>query len=613
MAAFVPVLATGGAGADVAKASELHRSHAIALYGEPKYGPDFTHFDYVNPHARKGGGVTLGAVGRFGSLNPFISRGRSAAGIQLLFESLTIRSADEEHTRYGLLAESIEWPDDRSWVAFTLHPEARWHDRVPVTVDDVVWSLNTLRSEGHPALRKYYAGILRAEKAGERKVKFIFEESGNRELPLVAGQLPVLPRHHWLRRDFKAAAILDVPIGSGPYQIRRIGLDGRWIEYRYDSGYWGRNLPVNQGRNNVRTIRYDYFRDRAAVREALKAKKVDLFYENVAKAWSTAYEVPARKLGMLKKQEIERPAPPPMQGFVFNTRRPVFKSRGVRAALSHVFDFKWTNRKLFHGAYRRNQSFVTHAGLYGFGDAVDVDVAKVFQSLTRMGGVPPEAGKYRYKPPDTVDLAKAGALLAGAGWHVNAKAGSLTDKSGKAMNFEIMLPAHGMKRLVEPFIRNLAPLKAKAHVNVIDSPHEYLERLATHDFDMVVGTMGMSALPTAGELRAFWSRDTAELYGTLNLAGVMNPAVDELIAKMVVAKDRKTWIAYMKALDQVLLWNHYVVPMGHSPVNRFVHWDKFRFPEKMPSGGELLLHHLWVDPGMAQALQSKWLRLQRQR
>ena len=584
-----------------ANAFVSHRSHAIAMYGEPKYGRDFKHFDYVKPNARKGGQVVLGAEGSFDSLNAFIPKGQSVAGIQLLFESLTVASADEDNTQYGLLAETIEWPDDLSWVVFTLRPEARWHDGRRVTVRDVIWSLKTLKREGHPALRAYYADLDKAEEAGKRKVKFIFRGSGNRELPLIAGQLPVLPEHYWGRRDF-AAATLEPPIGSGPYRIQRID-PGRSVTYHYYRDYWGKDLPVNKGKHNFATVRYDYYEDRDAVRKAFKAEKVDLFDENVAREWATGYEIPALQRGLIKKREIKHQTPQPMQGFVFNTRRDIFKDRLVRAALGHAFDFEWANRHLFHGAYRRTTSYFANSGFASNGKPQPKELT-VLQPFKDM--IPAEVLQEAFELPktdgsETIDshLEIARELLRQAGWTDND--GTLTDARGALMRFEILLGSSGLERVVMPFAKNLSAIGVKANIRVVDSAR-YHRRLATHDFDMVVGTLGWPSLSPGNELRAFWSGETADAHGTWNLAGVKDPVVDKLIEKVILAPDRESQTVLTKALDRVLLWNHYVIPQWYSPVHRIVHWNKFGFPDEMPKYG-LSLEHVWIDPELTHALQ----------
>ncbi|MFQ5936984.1 MAG: extracellular solute-binding protein, partial [Acidiferrobacterales bacterium] len=327
--------------------------HGLSMYGDLKYGRGFKHFEYVNPDAPKGGTIRLGVQGTFDSFNPFIPKGNPGAGTS--FETLLTSSADEPFSGYGLIAESIEMPEDRSWVIFTLRPEARWHDGRPITVEDVIWSLENLKSKGRPFFRFYYRTVAGAEKVGERRVKFTFSEKGNRELPLIVGQLPILPQHYWQERDFESTT-LEPPLGSGPYRITDFE-PGRFIVTERAEDYWGKDLPVNKGQYTIDRIRYDYYRDDTVIRQALKAGEVDFRAENQAKAWALDYDVPPARKGWLQKESIRHQRPTGMQAFVFNTRRAIFSDRRVRRALAYAFDFEWTNRNLFFGQYTRTQSY----------------------------------------------------------------------------------------------------------------------------------------------------------------------------------------------------------------------------------------------------------------
>jgi microcin C transport system substrate-binding protein len=336
----------------------VHRSHAIAMHGEPKYPPDFAHFDYVNPDAPKGGTVRFGARGTFDSFNDHIPKGAAATGLGYLSESLMVASADEPFTQYGLIAEDVEWPEDRSWVTFTLRPEARWHDGKPITVEDVIWTFETLKEKGSPGFRFYYASVSGAEKVGERRVKFSFTEAGNRELPLIVSQLTILPKHYWEGRDFEKTT-LEPPLGSGPYRIARFEA-GRFIEYERVEDYWAKDLPVNRGSNNFDRLRFDYFRDDVVIREALKSGDLDYRDENQAKSWALDYDVPAVRGGLLNKVAVPHQSPTGMQAFAMNTRRDVFQDPRVRQALAYAFDFEWTNRNMFFGQYTRTESYFSN-------------------------------------------------------------------------------------------------------------------------------------------------------------------------------------------------------------------------------------------------------------
>jgi microcin C transport system substrate-binding protein len=333
----VLVVALGAVGFAWAADTSAVTSHGLSLFGNLKYGPGFKHFDYVNPDAPKGGDVRLAAIGTFDSLNPFILKGVPAAGIGTIFETLTVASLDEASSEYGLVAESIEVPADRSWVAFTLRPEARFHDGSPITVDDVIWTFQALRTKGHPFYRSYYAQVVKAEAVGPRKVKFSFGPGDNRELPLITGQMPVLSKAYWSKHDFEKTT-LESPLGSGPYRVESVDA-GRSIVYRRVKDYWGAKLPVRVGHHNFDTIRYDYYRDSTVALEAFKAGQYDFRQENSAKNWATGYTIPALNQGLIKKEEIPNQVPTGMQAWVYNTRRPVFQDRLVRQALAYAFDF----------------------------------------------------------------------------------------------------------------------------------------------------------------------------------------------------------------------------------------------------------------------------------
>ncbi len=582
---------------------EVHRAHAIAMHGTPKYGADFEHFEYTNPEAPKGGRVVFSAFGSFDSLHPFILKGQSAAGVGNLFESLTMSSSDEAFSRYGLLAESIEWPEDRSWVAYTLHPEARWHDGQPVTVEDVIWSLETLKSQGHPGFRQYFANVTGAEKTGPRTVRFSFSGPTNRELPLIIGELPILPKHYWQDRDFQATT-LEAPLGSGPYRVKAVD-PGRSITYELDPNYWGKDMPVNRGKDNYGIMHYEYYRDRGVQREAFKAGKIDFFSENVAKEWATAYDLSTVNNGVINKRLIPHENPQGMQAFVFNTRREMFKDRQVRAALAYAFDFEWTNQNLFYGAYTRTRSYFSNSELASSdlpGDG-ELGILEPYRDQ-----LPPEVFTEAYEPPMTDgsgnlrgNLRTALRLLKGAGWDIQD--GALTHgDSGLVMQFEIMLMSPDFERVVLPFTKNLERLGIVADVRTVDTA-QYQQRMDSFDFDVVVGSWGQSLSP-GNEQRNYWHSQAAEILGSRNTAGIQDPVVDGLIELVISAPDRENLITRTRALDRVLLWNYYVVPHWHLAAYRVLYWDKFGTPEIMPKY-DLGVQYWWVAPDLDASLAER--------
>ena len=585
------------------EAGEVHRTHAIAMHGAPKYGADFENFEYTNPDAPKGGKVIFSAFGSFDSLHPFILKGQSAAGVGNLFETLTTSSSDEAFSRYGLLAESIEWPEDRSWVAYTLRPEARWHDGQPVTVEDVIWSLETLKTKGHPGFRQYFANVENAEQTGARSVRFNFSGPTNRELPLIVGELPILPKHYWQDREFEATT-LEAPLGSGAYQVAAVD-PGRSITYELDPDYWGKDLPVNRGKNNYGIMHYEYYRDRGVQREAFKASKIDFFSENVAKEWATAYDLPAVRSGIINKRLIAHENPQGMQAFVFNTRREIFKDRQVRAALAHAFDFEWTNQNLFYGAYKRSKSYFSNSELAS-GDLPSESELAILESYRDQ--LPAEVFTEAYEPPATDgsgnlrgNLRTALRLLKGAGWDIQD--GVLTHTvSGLVMQFEIMLVSPDFERVVLPFTKNMERLGIKVDVRTVDTS-QYQQRTDSFDFDMIVGGWGQSLSP-GNEQRYYWHSLAADIDGSRNTPGIRDAVVDALIDLVISAPDRESLINRTRAMDRVLLWNHYVIPHWHLAAYRVLYWDKFGTPEIMPKY-DLGVQYWWIDPDLDATLAER--------
>lgn len=582
--------------------AQTDASHGIAMHGDLKYPAGFTHFDYVNPDAPKGGELRSWASGGFDTFNPFIIKGRAAGGIGLLFESLMVSSADEPFSKYGLLAESIEMPEDRSWITFTLRADARWHDGKPVTVDDVIWSFETLKEKGQPLYRYYYANVETPVKTGERTVKFTFTGGVNRELPLIVGEAPVLPKHYWESRDFEATT-LEPPLGSGPYRILSFEPD-REIVYERFKDYWGADHPTQKGQWNFDRIRYDYYRDSTVAIEALKSGAFDYRLENSAKDWATAYDVPAVRDGRLVKSTFEHNRTAGMQGFVMNQRRDIFKDPDVRQALSYAFDFEWSNKALFYGQYVRTRSYFDNSELAARG----LPEGRVLEILEPYRGrIPDEVFTTVFDPPKTdgsgnirQNLRVALRLLGEAGWTVDPNTKKLTNEAtGRPMAFEILLVSPLFERIALPYTANLKRLGIEASVRTVDSS-QYKERIDRFDFDMIVGSFGQSASP-GNEQREFWGSASAERDGSRNVTGVRNTVVDELIEKVVSASDRDELVNTVRTLDYVLQWQHLVVPQWHIPYDRYVYWDRFGRPETVPDSG-VQVFSWWIDPAKDAAL-----------
>jgi microcin C transport system substrate-binding protein len=598
-AALVAFLAAAPAAAE----DGVTKTHGLSLFGDLKYGPDFTHFDYVNPQAPKGGTVRFSAIGTFDTLNPYTLKGVPAAGLSRLFDTLMARAEDEPASEYGLVAESADVPHDRSWVQYNLRKEARFTDGTPITPEDVIWTFDTLKAQGHPRFRLYYADVLKAEKVGDRSVKFTFRSGENRELPTIVGEMPVLSKKYWEGRDF-AKTTLDKPLGSGPYQIDSFE-SGRSITYRRVADYWGKDIPVSRGHGNFDLIRYDYYRDGSVALEAFKAGQYDIRLENSAKNWATGYDSPALRDELFKMDSIPNKLPTGMQGFGYNTRRPFFQDRRLREALDYLFDFEWANKNLFYGAYERTESYFSNSELASSG-LPSADELKILEKYK--GEIPDDVFTTAYQAPKTDgtgnirdNLRKALQLLKEAGWSVkNEKL--VNETTGEPLAFEFVLDQPEFERIVLPFIQNLTRIGIAARLRTID-PAQYENRMKTFDYDMTVVLFGESLSP-GNEQRDFWGSAAAEENGSQNLVGVRSKAVDELVDLVINAPDRGSLVTRVRALDRVLLHSHYVIPSWHLGSFRIASWDKFSRPKTNPPYG-LDLDAWWIDPQRAQVIEAK--------
>ncbi len=596
--AAIGLLLAGTAGpAPAAFAETPAPVQGLAMYGQPKYGAGFSHFDYVNPDAPKGGELRLEALGTFDSLNPFIVKGDPAATAAMPFETLLVPSADEPFSEYGLIAESVEVPKDRSWVVFDLRKEARFHDGSPITADDVLFSFDILRSKGSPFFRAYYASVVKAEKLADRKVRFIFAKGENRELPLILGQMPILSKKSWQHRAFDQTT-LDPPLGSGPYRVESFE-PGRYIIMKRVDNYWGKDLPVNKGLYNFDRIRTDYYRDSTVALEAFKAGEYDLRPENESKKWASGYDFPAVTAGQVKLRKFPNQRPTGMQAYAFNIRRPLFQDPRVRQALAYAFDFEWTNKNLFYGQYERTRSYFSNSDLASSG-LPSPDELKILTPLK--DEIPGEVFTTEYQPPAVKgpeglrhNLRIAAGLLKEAGWVV--KDGKLVNgKTGQPFTFEILLDQPVWERISLPFAQNLQRLGIEAKVRTVDTA-QYKNRVDNFDFDMIVAAWGESLSP-GNEQREFWGSATADMQGSRNLVGIKSKAIDTLIGEVVAAPDRPSLVTRVHALDRVLLWGHYVIPHWHISYDRVAYWDKFGMPEVVPQQGYQMMAW-WIDPAKA--------------
>ncbi len=605
---FYAAFAVAGSGigvlsAPAAAAEDGYSGHGVAMHGAPKYGPDFSHFDYVNPDAPKGGDVHLSRTGTFDSLNPFILKGVSAGFLGLTFETLMTSSRDEAFSEYGLIAGRVEFPADRSSVTFTLREQAHWHDGSPITVDDVIFSFKTLTKKGNPFYRVYYSDIVSVEDLGERRVKFTFSAGDNRELPLIVGQLAILPKKYFDSHDFEKTTLEPI-LGSGPYRVDLVEA-GRAISFRRVDDYWGADLPVNRGRNNFETLRIDYYRDDTVALEAFKAHEFDWRLESTAKVWAKSYGGSAIERGLIKKVEIAHEQPTGLSAFVFNTRRALFSDRRVRQALGFAFDYEWANKNLFFGTYTRTRSYFSNSELASIGLPSEAELALL---EPYRGRVPGEVFSAEFVPPVSDgsgkirgNLRAANKLLRAAGWAITE--GKLVhSETGAPFEFEFLLQSGGaFERIVQAFARNLELLGITVNLRLVD-PAQYQNRIQEFDFDMMWGGFGQSLSP-GNEQRDFWGSAAAGVPGSRNLIGINDPVVDDLIEAVIAAPDREGLIAASRALDRVLLWGHYVVPLWHLRSYRLAYWDIFGRPEVTARYDHGFPSTWWIDAVRLQAIE----------
>ncbi|MCE8040956.1 ABC transporter substrate-binding protein [Halomonas daqingensis] len=564
--------------------------HGLALYDEPALPEDFSHFPYVEPEAPKGGTMTQAAVGSsFDSTNPFIIRGTPAIGIGQIYDTLLTENADEPFSVYGLLAEGMRLDPERYWIEFDLRPEARFHDGEPVTAEDVVFSFNLLIEEGNPFYRGYYADVERVVALDPHTVRFEFSTNHSRELPLIVGQLPILPKHYWEERDFSVPTLARHP-GSGPYRIASVE-PGRRIVYQRDDDYWGRDLPVNVGRHNIDRLIYDYYRDRDIAWEAFKAGVMDYRIDARAATWAIGYDFPAYRDGLVKRITVPDGQPSRMQSFVFNLRRDKFQDPRVREALNLTFDFPWLNANLFYDSYHPTQSYFQNSEMAAEGLPSEAELellephrdelpSRVFDSPVPIDH--PEDLRER--------LRLAYDLLLEAGYEV--RDGRLVDERGRPLTVEVMLFDSGMERVVQPMLRNMSRLGVQGRLRIVDI-NQFLNRLRSFDFDIVVGQFPQSNNP-GNEQREYWTSEFAHSPQSRNLMGLESPAVDALVERIIRADSREELNTATRALDRVLLWSFITIPQYHSGETRIAVWDKFGYPEPFPKYG-LDLSAWWVD------------------
>ncbi|WP_027349198.1 ABC transporter substrate-binding protein [Halotalea alkalilenta] len=577
--------------------------HGLSLYGEPGLPAGFTSFPYVNPNAPKGGSLTRAAPVSFNSTNPFIITGSAASGIDYLgqsylYDSLMVSDPAEIFSAYGLLASGIRLDPQRRWMEFDLDPRARFHDGEPVTAEDVVFTFNLLVEKGAPFFRGYYADVTSVRAEGPLTVHFDFAEHNSPELPLILGQLPVLPAHYWKDRDFTRPT-LEIPVGSGPYRIERLD-PGRQIVYRRDPDYWARDLPVNRGRFNIDRLIFDTYLDDSVALEAFRAGNVDLRVEMTASNWATGYQGPAMERGLIGQLVVANHNPAPLQAFVPNLRRAQFQDPRVRRAIGLAYDFEWQNRNLFYSQYRRTRGMFDGSEMEATGLPEGEELALLEPLRDQL---PPEVFEEPLpigEPSDLRErLRQALALLEEAGYRVEND--RMVDAQGHSLSFEILLWDGRMQRMVLPYVRNLRRIGIDARVRVVD-PSQYQVRISQHDYDMIIGSFAQSSSP-GNEQREFWTSDYADRPQSRNTAGIRNPAIDQLVESLIRADSRESLDAHARALDRALRWNFYLVPQYHNPGTRIAYWRKLAFPLPFPDYG-LDLDAWWVDSQRASRVEA---------
>ncbi|MGE8498096.1 MAG: extracellular solute-binding protein [Pseudomonas sp.] len=584
----------------------VHESHGYAQFGTLKYPASFTHFDWVNPEAPKAGTLRMMAAGTFDTLNPYTFKGTSPIstanflqyGVTELNEPLMVGtgvydpSGDEPASSYGLIAKSVEYSKDRSWVVFNLRPEARFHDGKPITAYDVAFSYRLLLKDGHPQYRTNLQEVKRVDILNRHRVRFVFKRAGNPLLILRLGELPVLPQHYWKDRDFKATTF-EPPLGSGPYRITRVS-PGRSLTFERVKDWWGKDLPVNRGKYNFDRVDVEFYRDSHVAFEAFKAGEFDFYIEQQAKNWANGYRFPAVTRGDVVRAEIPHQIPTQTQALFMNSRRAAFAERKVREALGLMFDFEWTNRTLFNDSYRRASSYYPNSEFSATGKPEGAEwlllspyrkqlPARLF---TEAFSVPETDG--RGIPRET--LRKALGLLADAGWKPSGQ--RLQNSDGEPLRFEILLVNPNLERILQPFTENLASIGIQANLRTVDRA-QYKQRLDQFDFDMVLLTLPQTLSPGLEQSLYFHSSQAA-IKGGRNYAGVTHPVVDALLDKLLSAQTRDEQVAATRALDRVLLWQHYTIPNWYIDYHRLAYRNRFAFVTTPPY--TLGLRTWWLKP-----------------
>lgn len=588
---------------------EKKPTHAIALYGDIKYGADATHFDYVNPNAPKGGTFRWDAVGTFDSLNPFIIKGQPASGLQYLhggifYAALTLKSNDEPFTEYAYIAEKIEVAKDKKSMTYTLRKEARFHDGSPIRAEDVVFTFYTLMKKGSPTYRNYYHDVVKVEKTGEHQVTFYFKGAHNKELPLIIGEMPIISEAFYKNRDFEQPS-LEIPPGTGPYRIVDIH-PGHSITYERVKDWWGKDLLIAKGRYNFDKIKIIYFRDAEVAFEGFKSGDYDFRVELSAKNWAKRYDFPAYKRGDVIRKQWDQPLYSGMTMLSFNIRRDIFKDRRVRHAIAILYDFEWTNKNVLYGMYKeRPMSFFAGSELAQKG-VPSKEELKILEPYKN--DLPKELFTSEFKMPLTKGdgnirplIREAEALLKEAGYEIQN--GVMVHlKTKKPLTFQILATSPDSEKLLQGFIKNLDALGVKAGLKLVESA-QYVQLVNNFNYDMV-GDASLQSSSPGNEQREFWGSESANRLGSRNLIGIQNKVVDALIEKLIDSQTREDLVNHTRALDRVLMWDYYVVPLIRHADTRVAYWRKMQLLPDLPKYG-IDLYAWWIDVDIEKALDKQ--------
>ncbi len=595
-------------------ADESKWHHGTALFGELKYGPDFSHYDHVNPDAPKGGTLNVAVEGGYDSFNPFIVRGRPPAGLNyqggLLYDSLFAQSIDQSGASYGLIADAYRYGDDYSWAVYRLNPKAKWHDGRPITPEDVVWSVTQLRKI-NPLWSNYYKNIERVEITGEHEISFFFDQKNNRELPQILGDLPVLPKHWWTGKNAQgeprdiSKPVSEIPLGSGPYKISEISM-GKFITWERVEDYWGREKPTQKGRNNFGKIHYSYYLEPTGIWEAFKKGGIaDYRLENRSQRWARSYDFPAFKSGDVLRREFPTSGSQVFQGYYLNTRRSKLKDRRVRQALTLLFNFEFMNKNLFFDAYTRTDSFFEGGELQsqGLPAGRELEILEAYR-----GKIPEEVFTKEFKLPDysrpgsfRTAQRQALKLFREAGY--TFKNGKMLDKDGAQFTLEFIGNSPTDERIANPYFENLRTLGILPTLRILDTA-QYKNRLDKFDFE-ITGIATRQSLSPGNEQREYWSSKAAERNGTRNYSGIADPVIDELIERLISAKDRQELLHLTHALDRILKWRYYAIPQWHNPKVRLAWWRKLQFKPQQPETDGPDIFSFWIDRAIEKELEKR--------